>query len=106
MVSSDVADKYIKALNRVKVLPIRNQWVSSLGACPLYAYTFFLMQREVTVRLSDKDKILRFMLNRFGLDFRNGFTAAIDGLESESDNPNYTKGYEHGEKVRKKLWKK
>lgn len=106
MVSSDVADKYIKALNRLKVLPIRNQWVSNLGVCPLYAYTYFLMQREVTVKLSDKDKVLRFMLNKFGLDFRNGFTAAIDSLESESEDPNYVKGYEHGEKVRKKLWKK
>jgi len=106
MLSSDVCDKYIKAINKLRLYPVQNCWINSVGACPLYIYTFFLMQKEITVRITDKDKILRYMLNKFGLEFRNGFTAAIDELEPDSDDPYYLKGYEHGEGVRKKLWKK
>lgn len=106
MLTSDVCDKYIKAINKLRINPIRNKWITEFGVCPLYAYTYFLMQRDVTVKLSEKDKILKYMMNKFGLNFRNGFTAAIDELEPESEDPFYVKGYEHGEGVRKKIWKK
>lgn len=106
MLTSDVCDKYIRAINKLRINPIKHKWITEFGACPLYVYTYFLMQRDMTIKLSDKDKIVEYMTNKFGINFRNGFTAAIDELEPDSDDPFYAKGYEHGEGVRKKIWKK
>jgi hypothetical protein len=106
MLTSDVCDKYIKAITRLKINPIKQKWITEFGACPLYIYTYFLMQRDMTVKLTEKTRIVEYMTNKFGLNFRNGFTAAIDELEPDSEDPFYVKGYEHGEGVRKKLWKK
>ena len=103
------ADKYIVAVKKTRIKPIRGRWTTQSGACPLYIWAYSKLKRvDETVRPSDTSKVLPYMLNMVGLDYRNGFTAAIDlisldDFSQEEKTPHFLKGYDEGEYVVKQL---
>lgn len=97
------ADKFIAAIKRNKRTPIKGRWITQEGACPLYIYCWGdLKKRDESIKISDRERILKYMLNKFGLDYRNGFTLAVDGYnleDLEENSPDFLKGFEDGEYV-------
>jgi hypothetical protein len=96
-------------MEKLGVKPIRNEWINREGVCPLYAYAYWQLRRE-GVRLGEVKRIVSYMIEKFGLDFRNGFTAAMDnfaakGYDMEPErNARYDRGYSEGELLRKHYW--
>lgn len=102
------ADKFIVSAKKSRVEQIANKWIEGSKACPLYTFCFTTLKKmDEKVTLQDRDRILQYMLNKFGLDYRNGFTAAIDQVDLEEyldeQNGQFMKGYEDGEYCRIKL---
>ena len=106
MIRSSPVMKYVEVMDKLGYKPIRDKWISREGVCPLYAYAYFQLRRE-GVRIGEVRRIVEHLTDRVGLDFRNGFTAAMDDLEgkgfdlSEERNPRYDRGYAEGELLRK-----
>lgn len=94
----------LKAYRELGMTQLRGRWRDRKSACPLYVLAMYWSKQQ------RHDKVMNYIDRKWGRPYRNGFTNAIDGLEYDPSCEStdvrgfYTKGYDDGEYIRRKLF--